>query len=393
MRFLINLLCNPWLWRGLTLFSLLFFAFLYGFVANELRWFPYRPIAEAVVAFDALAEVARSTNNDGLLSYKQTVDRPTATWYQQRPVQDCILVSGGAAGYLSQNHPRGCMAWVIDRGGKELHSWPSDEHLWADTKQVKQVTGISGPANATGLHLFDNGDLLATFHGNNTFPFAVGIARFNRQGQCLWKKELLTHHFFTVDDRGHIFVPALQVADSPVSLGDSEAVLISESGKIIVDFVLELDADGNELDRINLLDCLCQSGWRGQLVRSNALNVYSEDPLHLNDVRVLNSQEATEFPEVAAGDLLVSMRNINSLAILDHKTKRIKWLTSGRTIGQHAPRVYDRGILVVDNLGGPTSLGSSQLVHIDYATHRSRTLFPTASSDPPDLCRTANCGT
>ena len=107
------------------------------------------------------------------------------------------------------------------------------------------------------------------------------------------------------------------------------------------------------------------------------------DPLHLNDVRVLNGKDALEYPTLSPGDLLISIRNLNTVAVMDAATTRIKWIASGLTIRQHAPSYLGaNSILVFDNLGGPAEKGGSRLVKIDLASHAVATLFPRASTPP-----------
>jgi hypothetical protein len=78
------------------------------------------------------------------------------------------------------------------------------------------------------------------------------------------------------------------------------------------------------------------------------------------------------------------MRNINTLAIIDRHTKRVKWFASGLTIRQHNPRyIGNNKILVLDNLGGDVDKGSTRLVEIDLASRRAVTVFPTADTPDP----------
>ena len=39
------------------------------------------------------------------------------------------------------------------------------------------------------------------------------------------------------------------------------------------------------------------------------------DPLHLNHVRLLTKEDAPAYPTLAAGDMLISVRNLNTIAI------------------------------------------------------------------------------
>lgn len=376
---------------AIALFSLIVLAFGYGFAASQLKLPPYRTLRKARTAAEALMQVASPPEIDGLASYRLHVTAPTAIYHTPRRSADYILISAGNDA-LKSHCPDGCMAWIIDRQGEVVHFWKTHPHLWDDLETVSRVPGISGPISPAGIHLCENGDLLATFHGYNTFPFSVGIARFDRDSRLLWKKELLTHHNFSVAEDGHIFVPALEVVDSPLRIGRTAAQIFSETNKIYSDVILELDADGNQLSRISLLDALFESGYHGHLVRSNASMVLTDDPLHLNEARLVGEADASQLPGIAADDLLVSMRNINTVGILDRHTQRFKWIASGASVGQHSPRIYDRGVLVLDNLGGDRELGGTQLVHIDFETGLSKTVFPRAGVPMPDLCRTINSG-
>ena len=83
--------------------------------------------------------------------------------------------------------------------------------------------------------------------------------------------------------------------------------------------------------------------------------------------------------------MLISIRNLNTVAVIDGTSTHIKWIASGLTLRQHAPR-YLRGnrILVFDNLGGSANQGGSRLAEIDLASHAVTTLFPRMNT-PPEL--------
>ena len=73
----------------------------------------------------------------------------------------------------------------------------------------------------------------------------------------------------------------------------------------------------------------------------------------------------------AAGDLLISVRHLNTIFVADPLSWRIKWLMTGPFVGQHDPDFLPNGhILLYDNrLSGETpKLGNSRLVEIDPLT-------------------------
>lgn len=386
-----NLIRKNWLGIPSLLISTSVFAFAYGFMSSQYRIFPYHVLREARAACIAIWSLSSEQEIGGLAEYRTQVLVPTAISHaNQVDDGEFFLISAGADALKSED-PAGCMAWIIDRDGRVVHTWRNHPHLWDDLQKVTRVPGVSGAINPAGLHVFGNGDLLATFHGYNTYPFAIGIARFDRHSRLLWKQELLTHHCFSVAEDGRIFVPALEIVDSPVRIGQTAAHIESESGKIYNDVILILSPDGSLLRRIPMLEALVASGWNGHLIRANDLRVVSEDPLHLNDVQRLGAAlpGSTAF---RPDDLLVSFRNINTLGILDLDTQRFKWLSTGASVGQHSPRLYQHGVLVLDNLGGQAELGGTQLVHIAIDSGNPRTLFPRNDVPMPDRCRTINSG-
>jgi hypothetical protein len=93
--------------------------------------------------------------------------------------------------------------------------------------------------------------------------------------------------------------------------------------------------------------------------------------LHVNDVERLTPKVAPAFPMFAAGDLLISVRHLNTVFVADPATWAIKWLMTGPFVGQHDPDFLPNGhILLYDNrvTGLTPKLGNSRLLEIDPAT-------------------------
>ena len=99
------------------------------------------------------------------------------------------------------------------------------------------------------------------------------------------------------------------------------------------DFIAVLDRDGNVLEEFLLLDVQASSPilWASSSERAAASSI-------LNDVRVLKAEDADAYPDFAPGDIMVSTNAINAVAVIDGRSRRIKWLTSGTVIAQHSPR-------------------------------------------------------
>ena len=94
--------------------------------------------------------------------------------------------------------------------------------------------------------------------------------------------------------------------------------------------------------------------------------IRSQDPLHLNNVEPLPAGLAAAFPMFKPGDLMVSFRNPNTIAVLDPEQNRIKWTMHGSFVRQHDPDFLSNGnIMVYDNQGGDPACGGTRILEID----------------------------
>lgn len=128
---------------------------------------------------------------------------------------------------------------------------------------------------------------------------------------------------------------------------------------------------GEHLNTIELLPIIAAHEGTDALRQS----IYEcDDPLHLNSIQIIKSKKhARYFPNGKAGDMIVSLREINTIMLLDKDTSEIKWYVVGGNTGkfkmQHSPRLTDRGtLLVFDNLGSDEPNGQSRIVEVDIAS-------------------------
>lgn len=354
---------------------------------RTLELFPYTVVHEATLAAKAIAAAyGNSPSNAGSAANSDSsLTGPTVKNHAGIQDGSLFLISGGAD-YLPEESATGsCLAWLMDRNGHLRHVWEYDRQLWTELKQVKRAP-VNSVIRPIGLHLYEDGGLLVSFQGINTFPYAVGLARFDRDSRLLWKKERFNHHWFSVAADGRIYIGGMHIAESPLPIGKTAAEIHSDDRRILADSVMILDSQGNLLEEISMLDALIDSGWVGLFQGATDTNIdaFTRDPTHLNDVRLITAEMAEQHELLAEGDLLLSFRSLNTIGILDGTTHRFKWLCSGATIRQHSPRLVAGGILIFDNRGGPATTGGSRLVRIDLDTRLPTTLFPRPDVPLPE---------
>ena len=104
------------------------------------------------------------------------------------------------------------------------------------------------------------------------------------------------------------------------------------------------------------------------------------DPFHLNDAEILDHQKASVFPLFEVGDLLLSFRELNLIAILDPDDYILKWWQIGPWYRQHDPDFLDDGTISVYN--NNTGFGNSGIVSVNPQSGVVKTLFKGSKRIP-----------
>lgn len=254
---------------------------------------------------------------------------------------------------------------LMDMDGEVLHTWAlSFEDTWPNWLGPKNM-------NMTfwrRVRLMPNGDLLAIFEG-------LGLVRLDKDSNILWKRPNQAHHDLDILPNGDIVVLSRRV----------ERVKEVEAEKpTLVDHLLILDADGMEKDRVSLLRAYYDSHYPGHW-RNRARA--GGDVFHTNSVQVLDGR--LKHPAFRKGNVLVSMRHLNTIAVVDLDAKKVVWSRRGEWKMQHDPQVLDNGnILLFDNGFAPEK--NSEVLEFSPVDLEMAWRY-TESPDQPFF--SATCGT
>lgn len=371
----------------LFFFAISALIFGYGFVTGTMQIFPYQVIKEARLAFSALRDLDQL--DDAKLANWEYWDEPGAVvTYRELSSSagsEDILFLGNDLTYQRADGTS-LLAWIADRQGNIKHAWKHPGEIWAPLEN-RDAFGDSWRSYPVGAYVYGNGDLLVSYQGINTFPIAMGMAKFDKDSNLLWKNDGLYHHWFSVGPNGDIYIPGTKIGESPMQIADRRKRIFCSDTQFPYDTMAILNANGELQKEIDLFEAFDES----DLVHvfnstaADPVTLQSCDPMHLNDAQVLTEAQSPEYPNFSAGDLLVSFRSLNGVGILDPADGKFKWFHTGTTQHQHSPRYFrDNKILVFDNYGGKVEEGTSRIVAIEVGTGRAETVFPREDTTVPD---------
>jgi hypothetical protein len=236
--------------------------------------------------------------------------------------------------YCSRNLPK---AYLMDMSGKIVHTWSYGKYAWQHVERC------------------NNGDLLVIVKDKM-------LIRLDWNSRLKWKKKIHVHHDAAVAENDDIYVLAREDAtfiykNSPMLFLNDYIVILSSEGsikrKISLFRVLENEIDlamtyqmikewTNEPD--NLLKMSVHKMLNGFFFKNST----PPDIFHTNSIEIINQ----DIPQLCKkGDLLISVRELNLIAILDNETGKIIWKWGSNDLcRQHHPTLLENGnILVFDN--------------------------------------------
>ncbi|HTU17472.1 MAG TPA: arylsulfotransferase family protein [Gemmataceae bacterium] len=324
-----------------SLISVLGLVYLYGAAVMYFRLPSFDFLDKAFAGAKAWHERGRSTipflSPDAAAQIRQgvTVDQAEQT----------------CDGFTLYTLTSGSRATLIDMRGNVVHRWELPfSRAWSHPSHV------ADPLDDEQIHwfrcyLYPNGDLLAVYHADGDTPYGYGLVKLNKDSKLLWAYAGRVHHDVDVGEDGMIYTLTQQiVSEPPAGLEFLPTPYIAES-------LVILSAEGQKLEHIPLLEAFASSPYALALAAvqrptPSASPNEEKDPLHTNSVKVLRRAWAAKFPLFRAGQVLISLRNLDTVAVVDQHTHRVIWAAQGVWRTQHDAAFLDNGhLLIYDNCG------------------------------------------
>ena len=263
---------------------------------------------------------------------------------------------------------------IIDRSGQIIHEYRPD--WFADIENHEFIPEQYRPkrqpgASIHGVQVLPDGSALLNFT-------TLGTARYDACGRKLWFLENFGHHSISPSNDGHFWVP------SEVNPFTRQPDRIPNHQLTTKDATVQkITVEGEILEEINVLDILWKNDLMGVIYASahgHSSPVVGGDTMHLND--------AEEFPDdmepgvFEPGDLMLSLRNPNTIIVVDRATLEVKHMIFGRMLRQHDPDfISGNEVLIFDNrnfypAGHDGELRSRILLH-DARTRSEKVVYQT----------------
>jgi hypothetical protein len=356
-------------------------------------------LGAAVVFFDLpSATFLRRAFEGGAAWYEQEQTASEGSWKQptvnvgsiDKPDKTCdgftlCLCSGGP------------QAVLIDMHGDIVHRWqPAFKSI-----RPEQSGSRSRPVEESAVYfndgrLFPNGDLLALVEGpvdprnpSNSF----GLVKLDKDAHVLWTYTIDCHHGFDLAEDGTIYTLSYNffVRELPRGLEHIPTPCLTDSVEVI-------SPEGKQIKRIPILEAFKNSPFAPLLSSLEKPQLFSDltpanspmpavqddlrrrDVLHTNAVKVLSRALAPKFPMFKPGQLLISPRHLDAIAVLDPDSGKVVWAARGPWHAQHDPSFLENGhLLLFDNLG---SAKGSRVLEYDPQTQSYPWWYPDDDGTP-----------
>ena len=336
--------------------AIAFLSFIAGTFVMHAGAFPSRHLSDAYRGGLALFEQRTRYDNP----YPQELWQPARTQARGVTVHDPKRAHEGLTLYTSGHAQR---AFLVAMDGEVVHEWHLPfSAVWDETAAVR-TPQPDARVYFRKAHLYPNGDLLVIYEGIGDTPWGYGLVKLNKNSEVIWKYLQHVHHDLTVLPDGRIYTLTHEIGTDVI-----EDWLHLEPPRVD-DFVVVLSPEGEELRKVSVLDALVDSPFARLLAGTPWYLMGFGDFLHTNAIDVIDREAAERLPFASEGQVLVSIRELATIAVLDLDKEEVTWAVRGPWIGQHDPDILPNGhMLLFDNHGNFSGGGISRVIEFDPST-------------------------
>lgn len=348
----------PRLQTLIAIVVLCFLTFVGGAFVAEFQLFPYPLIFRDAFAYLHASQERTET--------EKTVEKEVAAV----PARGKITVKATPEAFdgytfVTFDTTRPSTARLLDMEGNVVHEWHRPlREIWP------QMPHREKPSPDTAIawryaELFPNGDIIVTVKAVGDTPDGYGLVKLDKDSKVIWASPENSSHHFSIASDGRIFGSIHQwrnTREQPVAGAEFLPA------RVLEDFIVEWSPDGKVLSRASLLEAMAAPEFR-DLLGSSAFRNYGTnawDPLHPNDVEIIEADFASHHPFMKPGMVLISLRDLDALVLFDLKSQAVIRALRGPWLRQHDPDLLPNGnILLFDNRGHNASGNGSRILELN----------------------------
>lgn len=350
--------------------AIIFLVFLIGAIAHKYDVFPATLVDSAPVAYKAL-----------IVKHHYDTDPLHVNMYSAIDVNKSGVTSYDPTraynGYTLYTSAESNGAVLVDMHGKVVHRWIAPYYDVFPGERSKKDLGPSY-VMTDAIHLDRNGDLYIVYVGVGDTPWGYGIAKVDTNSRVIWKYPGKVHHALDVMPDGTVYVLDQRIVNGhAIGFGWTDEPVLDDG-------ILVLNSHGRPVKRVSLIKAIENSPYASVIDRVVQYADFQHlgDYLHTNDLQVLTEKTAAMLPNAKAGDVLVSFRNLDSLAVVDMKQKTVVWWLRGGWLHQHDVDLLPNGhMMLFDNLGSFGTAGS-RVIEFDPKSQKIIWSYSGSPDDP-----------
>ncbi len=328
--------------------------FMYGALSTGLQIFPYQYVQPYLAVSTSLYNASNMEEYNSETRWARIApEKMGLAVYAPEQVQD------GAIVYVSTHDTA---ARVIDHEGNELYSWSYKfSDVWPDQEHVVSVATLEDRHFYNrDFHLYENGDILLMATVAGVTPWGMGLVKLDKDSNVLWSYTGYPNNDFEVSPDGTIYIIDHKIRHEDLEHNEIPTLPFLE------DTILMLDPDGKEIKSISIMDAIDRSAFRDMF--KDVPDSDEGDPTHSNSLTYF-TQDHPQVPWIKAGYVMISIRNINALAVLDPESEEIVHAYRLQTKMQHDLDYLPNGnFMVFDNRGSYTQGGYTRVLEFDPVT-------------------------
>jgi len=263
--------------------------------------------------------------------------------------------------------------FLIDLEGKILHEWflPLKDLWESEWNHNKLPKGDK--IYIRDAYLYPNGDILLLYIGNHNTPWGLCLVMADKDSKIIWKHPARVHHDLDVGPDGIIYSLTHTILNAfPQSLSFIQTPLVDDSIAIF-------DPNGTKLKEVSILNAFLNSEYKHML---RMINYNGGDFFHANSIDIVTPEISQRFNFTEVGQVLVCLRNIETLVLIDPELEKVTWTMTGPWTRPHDPDFLENGnMMIFDNIWNKDG-EVSRIVEFDPSTKKTVWQYQGDESKP-----------